>query len=552
MRKTLLAASICALILPSVATSGEREELLQVQATTLNLIEALVKEGVLSQAAADRLIADARKQAADETQAAAARAASEDNPPPDDGKSVRVTYVPQFVRDEIRDQVRAELREDVAQDVLAQAKNEQWGVPGVLPDWTNRITIKGDIRLRDQQEMYADGNAPQCDWQASNDDDSLCTLMNTSEDRNKLRARLRVSVDAKVTEGIKAGIRITTGNTDNPVSTNQTLGNYGNRYDLVLDQAYLRYDALNTERYRWLRLWGGRMPNPFLSTTDLVWDSDLGFEGVAGTLRMNVPSGEGLYADEASDRHLFLTLGAFPLATASSVAGIDEDKWLYGAQAGADWGFADQSRLELGLAYFDYRDIEGRLDPLGVGTTAWTAPDYMQKGNSVFDLNGDGSSPYGLLSDFDIVNFTARYDITRFAPTHVILSADYARNLGFDEDEILQRTGLDAEPEVDAWQVGVTVGWPEIAKRRDWQVFTFYKHLERDAVLDAFTDSDFHLGGTNAEGWILGGSYGLADNTWLTLKYMTADEIHGLYDDSVPDGAPLGIDVVQMDVNARF
>jgi hypothetical protein len=549
MRKTLLAASLCTLILPAAAHASEREELLRLQATTMHLIEALVKEGVLTEAAADRLVESAKRQAAVEAERASA--AAEAAPPADDGKVVRVPYVPQFVRDEIRDQVRAELREDVARDVLAQAKNERWGVPGVLPDWTSRIKIKGDIRLRDQLETSADGNAPQCDWQASNEDGSLCTLLNTGEDRNRLRARLRLGVDAKITERIKAGMRVTTGNMRNPVSTNQSLGNYGNRYEMVVDQAYLRYDAVNTEGYRWLRLWGGRMPNPWLGT-DLVWDSDLGFEGVAGTLRMNIPSGEGLYADDETRRHVYMTLGAFPLSNASSVAGIDEDKWLYGAQIGTDLTFADQSRLELGLAYYDYDNIEGRLDPLGLGTTAWTVPDYMQKGNSVFDVNGDGSSPYGLLSDFNIVNLTARYDIARFAPTHVILTADYARNIGFDEDDILARTGLQADDEVDAWQVGVTVGWPEIAKRRDWQVFAFYKHLERDAVLDAFTDSDFHMGGTNAEGWILGGSYGLADNTWLTLKWMTADEIHGLYDDSVPDGAPLGIDVLQLDVNARF
>jgi hypothetical protein len=62
-------------------------------------------------------------------------------------------------------------------------------------------------------------------------------------------------------------------------------------------------------------------------------------------------------------------------------------------------------------------------------------------------------------------------------------------------------------------------------------------------VLDAFTDSDFHLGGTNAKGWILGGSYGITDNTYVSARYMTADEI---------DGPTLGIDVVQVDLNTKF
>jgi hypothetical protein len=62
-------------------------------------------------------------------------------------------------------------------------------------------------------------------------------------------------------------------------------------------------------------------------------------------------------------------------------------------------------------------------------------------------------------------------------------------------------------------------------------------------VVDAFTDPDFHLGGTNAKGWVLGTDLGLLKNTWLTVRWLTADEI---------SGPPLAIDVLQVDVNARF
>jgi hypothetical protein len=62
-------------------------------------------------------------------------------------------------------------------------------------------------------------------------------------------------------------------------------------------------------------------------------------------------------------------------------------------------------------------------------------------------------------------------------------------------------------------------------------------------VLDAFTDSDFHLGGTNAKGWILGGKYGLLENTYISARYLSADEI---------EGPPLGIDVLQLDLVSEF
>lgn len=62
-------------------------------------------------------------------------------------------------------------------------------------------------------------------------------------------------------------------------------------------------------------------------------------------------------------------------------------------------------------------------------------------------------------------------------------------------------------------------------------------------MIDAFTDPDFHLGGTNAKGWILGGDFGISRNFWLSLKWTTSNEI---------SGPPLGIDSLFVDVNSRF
>jgi hypothetical protein len=133
--------------------------------------------------------------------------------------------------------------------------------------------------------------------------------------------------------------------------------------------------------------------------------------------------------------------------------------------------------------------------------------------------------------------------MARFSPIHVIVNAEYARNIGFDRSEILQRTGSDVEEKNEAYGVNLTVGWPKVTKRRDWQLFTGWKHVERDSVLDAFTDSDFHLGGTDAEGWVIGGSYGIAEDTALKVRWISTDAI---------DGPPLGIDTLQVDVNSKF
>ncbi len=70
-----------------------------------------------------------------------------------------------------------------------------------------------------------------------------------------------------------------------------------------------------------------------------------------------------------------------------------------------------------------------------------------------------------------------------------------------------------------------------------------YRYLERDAVVDAFTDSDFRLGGTDVKGFTFGAEYALNPRTQMRLRYLSGNEI---------DGPPLGIDVLQLDLTAQF
>lgn len=557
MRKTTLVAAICAALLPAASgQAGEREDLLQLRATTLNLIEVLVKEGVLSQEGADKLLAKAKQQAEAEVQTAERAEVREATA---DGKVVRVPYVPQFVRDEIRNQVRNELRADVVEDVLAQAKQERWGVPEALPEWTRNIKLSGDIRLRAQTDLYADGNVPFgaafVDFNEVNANGDIGALMNTDQDRTRGRVRARLGVEGKMTNTLKAGLRISTGNTNDPVSTNQTLGNDFNNMNLVLDRAYLQYDPKDADRFPYLTLRGGRMHNPWLAATDLVWDNDLGFDGAAATYRMNI-SGNDLMAKLNKDRSIFFTLGGFFLDEVELSA---DDKWLLGAQVGTDLRFDDSSTFRLGLAYYDYRNISGRRNSLDSRLLDYTAPGFVQKGNSMFEISNDTAGfgrRFGLAADYSLVNLSFEYDLARFAPTRVVLGGDYVRNVGYDADKIRDRleggpmfvdsslfTADPSDEQNEGYQLKLTVGWPTTLMRRNWQAFLAYRYLERDAVLDAFTDSDFHLGGTNSKGWILGGAYGLTDNTYLSMRYMSSDEI---------SGPPLGIDILQVDLNAKF
>lgn len=525
IRKKLLALAVAAACSSSAvaAPDDERARVELLHETTLNLIQLLVEQGVLKQEAADAMLQKAQQQAAAKTaQAKAAEAEA--------GKDVvRVVYVPEHVKREIREQVR--------QEVVAQAKLERWGDVNAVPEWLDRLKWEGDIRLRHQGDLFSDANAPEAVFQAIGQN-----IGNTLEDRQRERVRLRLGLNANVTGGVDAGVRITTGNTSDPVSTNQTLGNYDNKYSLVLDRAFLKLRPIDD-----LALWGGRIPNPFFST-DLVWDDDVNFEGVAASYAPGAQEPQRVFKP-------FVTAGAFPLQEIEEKAGVAVgDKWLYAAQAGLEWMPSTRARFKFGAGYYHYRNVAGVLNPTPTTTGLFDlgAPQFRQKGNSLFvidtDANNNGTQDdpvYGLAPDYRIANLTLVADFAEFFPIHIIGTFDWARNIGFDQDEIQARTGQNIEPETDGYQVKLTVGHPKFnyIDDHEWQAFIGYRYLERDAVLDAFTDSDFHLGGTNNKGFMIGGSYALYKNTWLAARWMSSDEISGL---------PLSIDVFQLDLNAKF
>ncbi|RJP81429.1 MAG: outer membrane receptor for ferric coprogen and ferric-rhodotorulic acid [Desulfobacteraceae bacterium] len=419
------------------------------------------------------------------------------------------------VTDRVKDRIKTEM----------EASDQAWldKIYVSVPEWTRRIRWNGDVRLRYEGNFYNPENADFLDPADPS------RLMNSKTDRNRFRYRARLGLIAEVTNQVDAGFRLATGSTGNPISTNETVDDDFNKDSFLLDLAYLKIQPIPSLPET--NLWGGRIPNPWFST-DLVWDSDLNFEGVA----MNID----FYA--AKWLRPFINGGWFPIQEEEWYT----DKYMSGGQAGLEIKPRMDLILTIGAAYYDYRHITGEVnDPLRPGETDWTAPGYMQKGNSLMDIDPDvGTIKTALAGEYTLINFTGKFDIALFHPVHIVLVGDYVENIGFDADKVAFRLGEASWPEETTGYIyGMEVGHPSVRNFSEWNVAFYYRHLEADAVLDAFTDSDFHLGGTNAEGWMLNTQIGLTKNLWLSVKWSTADEIVG---------APLAIDVMQVDLNAKF
>lgn len=556
---------------------------------TVNLINLLVKQGTLTEEQAATLV----KQADDEayvarqaTRDAAAKAegaekkatsAADAASPPG---TKRVTYVPEIVKKQLREEIRAE--------VMDRAHKENWASPGKYPEWAQRIRFYGDVRVRYEGDHFPAGNAPLQNYNAINtgspfqEDNSVAVnpylppTYNVTQDRNRFRFRARLGADVDLFDGFTAGLRLATGENSSPVSTNQTFGGNGgdfSKYALWLDRAFIKYQPVHD-----LVASVGRFDNPFWSPTDLVWYKDLGFDGFAVQAKHEVE--EGFTP--------FFVGGAFPVFNTDLNAGLNiaeldvtknvvpvkspsRDKWLFGAQTGFAARFDAETDLRMAVAYYDFTNVRGRLSStclvyLASDTcdTDILRPSFAQKGNTYMRLRNipDVALPaqtfnyqyYGLASDYRPLVASAQLDFAQFNPIHVTLDAEYIWNTAFDRAAVASVAVNNFGPSINGapsvynggnqgWLARMTVGNKEVKHLWDWNAHVGYKYLESDAMVDAFVDSDFGLGGTNLKGYFIGGNVGLGENIWASVRWMSANNIAGL---------PYAVDIVQLDLNARF
>ena len=545
--------------------------------TTANAMQALtnrlVEKGLLAKDEAQVLVKLAEADIAN----AVAKATATSRPPPGPN-DVRVTYVPEIVKNQLRDEIKQEL-----------AGDQEWidrklKGAGTFPDWINRWEPFGDVRLRYEYDSYPSGNdntGAFPNFNAINtgspydvSSTQFSPQNNVDQDRQRMRLRLRLGTDINLGDGFTAGVRVGTGESNSPVSGNQSLGtaNQGqggnfSKYAIWLDRAFLRYDVSGDPNNN-LALLFGRFDNPFMSTT-MIWSEDLGFDGVAFKGR-----------HQLTDKLVgTLTGGLFPVFNTdlnfSSNAPAkfkSTDKWLYAAQAGVEWKATDKIDVRSTVAYYHFDGVEGKLStpyiPLSAqdaGDTDDTRPSFAQKGNTYRPLrqiipsvlNNFGTTNqyqyFGLATPFHELAYDFQIDLNHFEPAQISLIGEYVKNLAFNSGNIdkfaVNNRGSSAkgigtfEGDDSAWYLALRLGKAKFEKAGDWQASFGYRYVGSDAVVDGFNDQDFGGGGTNVEGFTIGASIALSPKVRLGLKWMSANEIAG---------PALKSDIVQFDLQAKF
>ncbi|HVM59339.1 MAG TPA: putative porin [Verrucomicrobiae bacterium] len=540
---------------------------------TINLINRLVERGVLSPEDARELIQQAEHDAA-EARAQAAKTTTEQLT----NDTVGVRYVPEIVKAQIRDEIEG--------DVMKQARIEHWAATNSLPAWVYSFYVFGDIRVRYEEDLFPKGNDDSGvfpNFNAINTGSPFDTTgpdfspqRNVDQDRSRMRLRARLGTEINLQDGYTAGLRLATGEDDQPVSANQSLGAAGqgqggdfSKYAIWLDRAFIKYEMGGSPNEN-LAISAGRFDNPFFSTS-IIWEDNIGFDGLA--LRGREEIFQGVTA--------FAAGGAFPIFNTDFNFSSDrpdkfpsEDKWLYAGQLGIDWKIKDDLSFKGAGAYYYFYHAEGRLSspfvPLTTadhGNTDDTRPSFAQYGNTYMALRDitpvaandfgtiDQWQYYGLATPFRDVDFTARLDYSHFEPFDISLTGEFIKNVGFDRNRLndlaVNNVGADTSSGArgpylggdTAWIVILKLGKPVLQKRWDWTVRLDYRYVESDSVIDGFCDADFGGGGTNVKGYTIGAAVAIAPRVALGVRWYSSDEVAG---------PTLKADTLQIDANATF
>jgi hypothetical protein len=344
-------------------------------------------------------------------------------------------------------------------------------------DWWETIKVKGDLRYR--HEMLDTDN---------------------QDARNRQRLRARFGIFAKASDYTEIGIQLASGSED-PVSTNQTLGDAFSTKRIGIDLAYFK---ATHSRLPGVTLEGGKFKNPFFKpgSSELIWDSDWNPEGGVLNFTRDFQDvtltliGSGLWIEERS---------------------TNKDSYLASAQGVFRYHLKpEKSSVAFGAGFFGYGNIQGFQpffdpeDPFGNSTVM-----VEQGGDSVMVY----AEKFQLLELFG--EFTHKVN-----EVPLTLMVDYVNNTAADSLN-------------SAWLIGMRLG--KANKPGKWEFRYNYREVKKDAVVGLFNDSDFRGGGTDAKGHEFGGGVRLTHNTNFNVSYFM-NEI-GLQQPETSDFSRLQVDL---------
>lgn len=295
---------------------------------------------------------------------------------------------------------------------------------------------------------------------------------NGGRDKDRQRIRARLGAYTEVNSQVDTGIRIATGSSDDARSTNQDQDNYFDKKSIWLDLGYIDY---HPDQIKNLHVIGGKMLQPWVNMGDVIWDSDINPEGLALTYKY--PLG--------SSAELFGSIGNYNLKDNVDGDGVQfrHDLRLTSGQLGTRFSLTDNLKMTLGGSVYAYQnDKDSRC-------TTTTTPCALA-------VNGNSAD-----NQFRLYEGFAQADIGGLA-VPLAFYGQYVKN----NDAVTDQN--------TAWLIGAK------SKVFGLNLDYNYRDIQRNAVVGAFTDSDFANGTTGSRGHKMKVSYDIDKNFALGATYF--------------------------------
>ena len=206
-----------------------------------------------------------------------------------------------------------------------------------------------------------------------------------------------------------------------------------------------------------------------------------------------------------SNERLFMNTGVTVIERSS-----DNSTSLFSFQGGGNFTLDNSAKVKLGYSVFKYNHAKGNQ------------PFYKSKGKTL-----DGLGNY--LNDYTIFELFAEYKHELYGMP-VTAHLDWLKN-------------NEASDQDTAYSAGIKLG--SSSKKYGREFSYTYHDTEKDAVIGAFSDSDFAGGATDSKGHFIRARYGLMENvrvggTFIISKYGLAS------------GSEIDYNRMQLDLEMKF
>ncbi len=326
--------------------------------------------------------------------------------------------------------------------------------------------------------------------------------------RNRQRIRARLGVYPWINEELTGGIQLSTaGAGTETTSRNETLDDQFLPDPIYLNECFINFHPMALHGEVNFILGKRDVANTLIVENDLVWDSDLTFEGVTAQYGKDV---------DGKKKSGWSAVAGYYMLNEMDQKGdptkLEKDAYVIVGQA-AYSGEASDLTYQIGAGYYDYMNFDVKNKSVAA-TQATTAPFTYTAATSAkyspeYDYTG---KDFNILEIFGSIGGQLTEKLPwKIAGQYAVNTAQTSTNPNIDEKK------------VHSYLAGIKIG--NAKSVGDWSLGTDYVKIERDA-LTILTDSDRNGGSaTDLKGFKVSGAYHLVQDMTVGATYFNFSKI---------------------------